>query len=381
MKRKTIAIIIIMLLTLGLSNTCYAENLSELKENKEQITNELNKVNEELEDLQIKLTDNLTAIAQIEAQIENSESEIEKTNAEIDTLKQELAKVKERFDQVKKAYEKQKNICERRLVALYEMGDTTYLDVLLNSKSISDFISNYYIIGEIAQYDKELLETIEREKKLLEDINEQMNQKQNDLQNVQLAQERTLIALENAKTIKDSYTNNLTEEEKALQEKIDDYESTLDKIDSQILFLTVGDVGKEYVGGEFLWPTPGYYTITSPFGMRFHPILKIYRMHSGMDIGAPMGADVVAANSGVVTASSYLSAAGNAIIIDHGGGVCTLYGHASELIAQVGDHVERGDVIMKIGSTGLSTGPHLHFGISINGQYVDPYPYLKGNNE
>ena len=380
MKRKTIAIIIIMLLTLGLTNISQAENLSELKENKEQVINELNKVNEELENLQIKLTDNLTAINQIEAQIQNSESEIEKTNKEINELKQEIEKVRERLEYVKKIYEKQKNICEKRLVALYEMGDTTYLDVLLNSKSISDFISNYYIIGEIAQYDKELLETIQREKKLVEEINEQMAQKQDDLQNVQLAQERTLIALENAKTIKDSYTNSLTEEEKALQEKINGYQSMLDKIDSQILFLTVAEIGEEYVGGEFLWPTPGYYTITSPFGMRFHPILQIYRMHTGMDIGAPMGADVVAANSGVVTASSYLGAAGNAIIIDHGGGVCTLYGHASELIAQVGDHVEKGDVIMKIGSTGLSTGPHLHFGISINGQYVDPLPYLKGNN-
>ena len=367
-------------MTLGCIKISYAENLSELNEQKEQITEELNKANEDMEDLQIKLTDNLTAIAQVEAQIINSEKEIEETNIEIEKIEKDLEETQRRLTAVQKTYNKQKDICEKRLVALYEMGETSYLDVLLDSKNISDFISRYYLIGEIAQNDNDLLETIRREKKSVEEINDQILQKQENLQKVQLAQERTLIALENSKTIKNSYLNSLTDEEKELQQQIDEYQSSLDKIDSQILFLTAGGVGEDYIGGEFLWPTPGYYTITSQFGMRFHPILKVYRMHSGMDIGAPMGADVVAANSGIVTASSYLSAAGNAIIIDHGGGVSTLYGHASELIAKVGDRVEKGDVIMKIGSTGLSTGPHLHFGISINGQYVDPLPYLKGNS-
>ena len=151
-------------------------------------------------------------------------------------------------------------------------------------------------------------------------------------------------------------------------------------MDSQILYLTVGSIGQDYVGGEFEWPTPGYRTITSAFGMRIHPILKTARFHNGTDIGAPYGAYVIAVNSGIVTTSSYLSAYGNTIIIDHGGGVCTLYAHASELIANVGDKVERGQIIMKVGSTGLSTGPHLHFGVAINGTYVDPMPYLMGIN-
>ena len=257
---------------------------------------------------------------------------------------------------------------------------SNYLDVLLNSKSITSFISNYYLIGEIAQYDNDLLDSIGREKKLLEEINNQINEKKESLKTAQNSQEKALIALANVKAIKNSYINSLTEEELALKNRIDDYENELNSLDSQILFLTVGEISEDYIGGEFLWPTPGYTTITSPFGMRFHPILKVYRMHNGVDIGAPTGASVVAANSGVVTTSSWLSICGNAIIIDHGGGVCTLYAHASELIAQVGDHVERGDIIMKVGSTGLSTGPHLHFGISINGQYVDPMPYLTGKN-
>lgn len=140
--------------------------------------------------------------------------------------------------------------------------------------------------------------------------------------------------------------------------------------------LTIGEnVDSEYIGGEFAWPTPGYTTITSPFGMRLHPILKVYRLHNGMDIGAPYGASIVAVNSGVVTTASNLSAYGETVIIDHGGGICSLYAHGSEILVEVGDIVEKGDLIMKVGSSGLSTGAHLHLGISVNGTYVDPYAF------
>jgi len=134
-----------------------------------------------------------------------------------------------------------------------------------------------------------------------------------------------------------------------------------------------------YVGGTFAWPAPGYYTITSEYGMRLHPILKIYRSHSGLDIGAPTGADIIAANDGVVIKSTYMSSYGNVIMIDHGGGVVTVYAHGSELVAKLGDTVKRGDVILKCGSTGWSTGPHVHFEIRINGKTIDPFPYITNN--
>ena len=145
--------------------------------------------------------------------------------------------------------------------------------------------------------------------------------------------------------------------------------------------LAMVDGNSEFIGGEFLWPTPGNTTITSPFGNRFHPILHYYRNHNGIDIGAPMGEPVVASNPGTVITASYVGTYGNVVMIDHGGGVVTAYAHGSKILVEVGQVVQRGEVIMEIGSTGLSTGPHLHFEIKINGTFVDPLPYVTGTKQ
>ncbi len=380
MKKKFIMVLIVVLLICTAYSTINAENLSDLQAQKEQIKNELSSANENLEGLQVELTEALEEVSKVEAQIAEGEAELEETTAKLKELEKEIKQIQEKLNVIETDYEKQKDMFEKRIVALYEMGETTYLDVLLSSKSITDFISNYYLIGEVAQYDSELLDTIEREKDKIEQIKEQITQKNNDLKLAKTNQEKTLIALENAKTIKNSYVNNLTQEEQEIKTKIDEYQSQLNSLDSKILILTTGEIGEDYVGGEFLWPAPGYKTITSPFGTRFHPILHIYRTHYGIDIGAPKGAYVVAANSGVVTTASYLSSYGNAVIIDHGGGVSTVYAHGSEILTTVGTKVNKGDIIMKVGSTGLSTGPHLHFGVTVNGKYVNPMPYLTGTN-
>lgn len=380
LKKKLIIFTIIIVLFCTLCSITNAENLSDLQAEKEQIKSELSNANESLESLEEELTEALEEITKVEAQIAEKESELEETNENLEKLEKEIQEIQEKLDDVEKDYEKQKDMFEKRIVALYEMGETTYLDVLLSSKSITDFISNYYIIGEIAQADSDLLNTIEREKIKIEQIKEQIDKKNEDLKAEKTNQEKTLIALENAKTIKNSYVNNLTQEEQEIKTKIDEYQSKLNSLDSKILILTTGELGEDYIGGEFLWPAPGYKTITSPFGTRLHPILKVYRTHYGVDIGAPKGAYVVAANSGVVTTASYLSSYGNAVIIDHGGGVSTLYAHGSELLTTVGTQVNKGDIIMKVGSTGLSTGPHLHFGVTVNGKYVDPMPYLTTSN-
>ena len=262
------------------------------------------------------------------------------------------------------------------MVALYETGDIVYLDVLLNSSSVSEFISNYYLIGEIAKYDTQLLENIENQRTQIENIKETLEEKQTNIKTVKKNKEKTTIALENSKIIRNSYINKLSEQEKQTQAKIDEAQAELNSIESQIVMLTTGNIGEDYVGGEFGWPAPGYTTITSPFGMRLHPIFKVYRLHTGTDIATPTGAPIVAANSGVVIKSMYTNGYGNMVMISHGGGVSTVYAHGSEIIAKTGQLVERGEVIMKAGSTGWSTGPHLHFEIRINGQYVDPLPYI-----
>jgi murein DD-endopeptidase MepM/ murein hydrolase activator NlpD len=124
-----------------------------------------------------------------------------------------------------------------------------------------------------------------------------------------------------------------------------------------------------------IWPAPSSHNITSYYGNRFHPVLKKYKMHTGIDIGAPSGSSVIAANKGVVIVAGWQSGYGNTVIIDHGGGIATLYAHCSRLLVSTGQSVDSGSVIAKVGSTGLSTGPHLHFEVRKNGATVNPLQY------
>lgn len=131
-----------------------------------------------------------------------------------------------------------------------------------------------------------------------------------------------------------------------------------------------------YTGGSMVWPVPSTTLVTSPYGYRFHPVLKYNRLHAGMDIGARTGASVVAANSGTVIKAEYNSSYGNHVVIDHGGGICTLYAHASRLLVSRGQTVKAGQEIMKAGSTGIVSGPHLHFEVLVNGKTTNPAAYL-----
>ena len=261
----------------------------------------------------------------------------------------------------------------------YKLGKTQYLDVLLSSENIIDFISKYYYIGKMLEYDEKLIANVSKKKMQIEEINKGLEETKENLKKYKDEQKKITISLENSKLIRSSYVNKLTEEELQIQQELDIYQNELDLVELEILLAAMEGTDGQFVGGTFAWPAPGYYTITSPYGMRFHPVIKVYRNHSGMDIAAPTGSYAIAANDGIVTTSTLSYSYGNMIMIDHGGGVVTLYAHGSERLAQVGDVVKRGDAIMKVGSTGWSTGPHLHFEIRINGSTIDPYPYVTSN--
>ena len=375
-KKKILIIFIIVLSLLGLCGIVVAENLEDLQNKKNDLQNQINESNEQIEEIKIELTENLEQLNNATEKIYNYESEISSLETELNTIEDEIKKTLERLNIVETNYNLQKEAFQARMVAIYEAGDVVYLDVLLNSNSFSDFISNYYLIGEIAKYDNNLLEDIEEQKKQIESTKSILEEKKENIQQLKKNKEKTTIALENSKVIRNSYIDKLSEQEKETQNKIDEYQKELNNLETQIVALTTGNIGSDYVGGEFAWPAPGYTTITSRYGMRIHPILKTARVHTGTDIAMPTGSYVIAANDGVVIKSMYVTGYGNMVMIDHGGGVSTLYGHGSELIAQTGQEVKKGDIIMKAGSTGWSTGPHLHFEVRINGTAVDSLPYI-----
>lgn len=380
MKKKIcLAVITALLIISGCYKTVQAITSSELEQRRIELREEINKAGKNLENINVQLTENLETINNLDEQIGEYETQIESVSNNINQVEKQIRETETSLKTIQKRYNHQNELLKKRIVYMYEAGETKYLDVLLNSKSIVDFITRYYLIQEIAQYDRDFLNDIKKEKDEIEKIEESLKTSKETLKEIKAEQKKLAISLENAKVVKSGYVNNLNEEEIKIQEEISIYQKELDLIELDVLMAALESNGSQYVGGTFAWPAPGYYTITSPYGMRLHPVIKSYRNHSGMDIGAPMGSYAIAANDGVVTKSMYSNSYGNMIMIDHGGGVTTLYAHGSELIARVGDKVKRGDAIMKVGSTGWSTGPHLHFEIRINGQTIDPYPYVTSN--
>lgn len=376
-KKICLAIITTSLVIIIIGTSVKAITSSELEQKRIELKEKITEAGKNIENINVELTENLELINKLDEEIYNYEEQIEIISQNLESIEKQIIDAEKYLKTIEDRYEYRKKVLETRLVTWYEAGPTQYLDVLLNSKNIVNFITNYYLIAEVAEYDKELLDNIEKEKLQIEKIEQSLTASKENLKEIKSEQKKIAISLENSKVVRNSYVNKLTNEELEIKKEIDLYQEELDLVELEILLASLEQNGNlQYVGGTFAWPAPGYYTITSPYGMRLHPVLKSYRTHTGMDIGAPLGSYAIAANDGIVTKSTYSYSYGNMIMIDHGGGVKTLYAHGSELIAQVGDVVKRGEAIMKVGSTGWSTGPHLHFEIRVNGQTIDPYPYV-----
>ena len=383
--RKFLCIVLAFIIIFTYITVVYAEdnttnntnsNLTDLQTQQKDLQEQLQQSNEELEEVQSQLSENLQQIEKLDEKIRESENKIEELDVQVKTLQEEISNIQSQLDVAEKNYEKQKDIMEKRLIAIYEAGDTKYLDVLLNSSNISEFLSNYYLITEIASVDKDLLDEVESEKKEIELSKQKLEKNQESLATALQTQTKTATVLQNTKALRENYISRLSDEEKAKQAQIDEMTQQYEDVNNQILELAKQGLDTAYIGGVLAWPVPGYTKITSNYGMRVHPITGQYKLHTGVDISAPMGANFVAANDGIVTKAGYNSAYGNMVIIDHGGGISTLYAHGSEILVTVGQTVKRNEALLKVGSTGYSTGPHAHFEVRINGVVTNPLEYI-----
>ena len=338
--RKIYRLIIISILICAISYVSYAADLNELQDQRNEIQNQMNESNTELSDVNDELTQNLQQIQKLDENIQTTEENLKNLNKEISAKEEEISKIQEEINELTQKYNTQKELLDARLVAMYETENTNYLDVVLGADSISDFISTYYLISEITSYDIDLLELVERQRQEIEEKSQEINNKKESL------------------------------EQEEYNKQINEIEAEIKSLAATITF------GEDYRGGTMQWPIYGHYTITSNFGMRTHPITGIYKLHTGVDISAGIGTDFTAMANGIVVKAEYNGAYGNMVIIDHGGGVQTLYAHGSEIIAQVGQEVKAGDVVLKVGSTGYSTGPHAHFEVRVNGTPVNPLDYV-----
>ena len=277
--------------------------------------------------------------------------------------------------------------------------------MLLTSGSITDFISSYYLVEQLTKCDTEVLNAIENTKKEIEDDKKELETKKEEIDKTKSQIAEKNEKLKNDKNTKQAKVNSLTEDEKELESQLSAYNAEMEKIaaaerkakaeedarkkkeqsstggntgSTGSTGATGGTSGTVTSSGKMTWPIPGYNTITSYFGYRNHPIYHTWKLHSGIDVGAPTGAKFVAADDGTVLIASYgyNGGYGNYVVINHGNGITTRYGHGTTILVSAGQKVTKGTPVLTVGSTGASTGPHAHFEVRVNGTAVNPLNYF-----
>ena len=394
MKKKIISIILIILILQYFCTFVFADNsltnevvnevtnsiTDELKSKQEEVENKIDEANTELEYVQDELSDTMLRVQETEDKIMQYQNEVQELGNKMQALQTSIDEATQKLQIASQNYEEKSDLLAKRLVAIYEAGDTQYLDILLKSRSITDFISRSYMIQEIAEYDGILINQIEEEKDNIETTKQKLENEQAEIRILKARSEQTTVVLNNMQTLQKSYVSQLSEDEKKLQEELTKYKNEQAEIQRQILLATnIDNPDIQYTGGQMLWPVAISGTvITSNYGVREHPIQGVVKQHTGLDIGnAPLGTPVVAALDGVVSYAGWLGGYGNCVMINHGNGVVTLYAHGNKILTSVNTKVKQGDTIMEVGSTGNSTGPHLHFEVRINGSCTSPWQFVK----
>lgn len=337
--------------------------------------------------------------------IENLDAKIQVTSAKISTLESEIVRLnKDIAENQEKLQEAQVNLSENtdalrmRLREMYKRGNVNYLEVILNSKDIEELLRNNEIISSIARADRELIEFIQEQIDTIKETEETLQIDKAKVSASKAAVENERQSYQAAVDAKNNYMKVLESNLDLYKAEFEKAQSNWDALDSEIARLqkeiTAQKKAEEAAarratrvhsnitvssgprnGQSYTWPLPGHYSISSPFGYRVHPILGYSKFHSGVDIPAPSGTPIVAAKSGTVIMSQLMSGYGNVVMVDHGDTV-TVYAHCSALNVGVGESVKAGDVIAFVGSTGLSTGAHLHFEVRVNGSPVNPLGYV-----
>ncbi len=359
------------------STVAYGASLQDL-------LNKQNKIDKQMDSMQSSIDKIEQQKDSIENQIDAINQKISKVQAELTTVNLRLYKnelkindINKEINELTKKQEDQKKILQARLKAYYENGSITYLDIVFSSENLTELISRIDVLKQIVGLDNSIISKLEESKKQLDEKKAEFDVIKNEI----MVSKQQLESKKNehlkAKQEKDALVNKLTAEQRKIEKEFEILEEQSNNIERQIQRYQAGSANSPYTGGKMGWPVIGCYTITSSYGMRYHPILKVNKMHTGIDIGAGSGSTVVASSDGTVISACYMSGYGNTVIIDHGGGISTLYAHNTSLSVSSGQKVKKGQTIAKSGSTGNSTGPHVHFEVRVNGATTNPMTYLK----
>ena len=340
--------------------------VSALEKEKGDLEAYVTKLDEDLTDVQEKIAELKDLISEKETEIEETEEELEEAE-EIQATQYENMK--------------------KRIKFIYEKGDTFYLELVMSSASFGEMLNKATYVEKISEYDATKLEEFKQTCEYIQACKEQLDAEKELLDEAKVQVEEEEANLETLISAKEGEINLKTADINNKEAAIKEYEEDLAAQTATIQALEaavaaeraqLAEAGEAivYDGGMFKWPAPSYTRISDDYGNRTHPILGVQQFHNGVDMAAPGGSPILAAYDGKVVAAAYNASMGNYIMINHGDGLYTIYMHASALYVSTGETVTRGQKIAAVGTTGRSTGNHLHFSVRKDGAYVSPWNYL-----
>lgn len=389
-------------------------NLSEAQQEKKTLENDLQKAKELIDSLKGSKEDIQSEVEKLDKQLNEISGKVKELESQLSKKRQEIANTESALNKAKEQEKKQYRNMKKRIQFMYENGQTSYVEMLLSADSFTDFLNAVEYITQISQYDRKMLKEYQNMQVTIADTQKTLETDYASLQSLQVKvqeEKQAVAALESAKKgelndVADDLTDAQTvakayeaeiqaqneviaqiqaaqkraAEQQAAQQQAQATEENQGATDAagenQNTAQNTTPSGNGQSTGSMMWPCPSSKRVTSDYGPRTSPTNGASSNHKGIDIGAAYGADIVAADGGTVLVATYSSSGGNYVIIDHGGGLCTVYMHASSLTVSAGQTVSKGQVIAKVGSTGISTGNHLHFGVTLNGVYVSPWGYV-----
>ncbi|HAA90165.1 MAG: M23B-like peptidase [Thermoanaerobacterales bacterium 50_218] len=372
--RVFLALLLGAVFTLGIILPGWASQLDEYKKELEKVNKMIELRKKQIAETKEKQKTVLQELEELEQDIDQTEQELQRLNSELAQVEKEITVTTKELQKAEADLEERTQILHQRLRDIYTEGRVSYLEVLLQATSVTDFLTRLDMMQKIAEQDIKLMEELAAKRDQIAEKKKRLEEKK---QQLAVLRERTSLRkkyLAARTSERKELLNRLETEKEAYERALDELEATSRRL-TQIIQQLQSKSGRQGTG-RFIWPVPGYSRITSNYGMRYHPILHQYRMHTGIDIAAPTGAPVVASDGGTVIYTGWLGGYGKVVVIDHGGGYSTLYAHLSSISVQNGQQVKQGQTIGRIGSTGWSTGPHLHFEVRVNGNPQNPNNYL-----
>lgn len=385
--KNTLAILVFLMLFVLINNSNSFATSKTYKDKKKTVEEKIKDSEAKKATIQKNITQNLNDINDCQQKIVEQELQISKLVSQEEETEETIAEKTKQLEKLKETIAEAEEMSKKRLVAIYQSGSVSTLEILFDSNSIMDFLSNYHMLQELTKIDMEILSNASQSKATAEALEKELETKKKLLEQnrkkveAARAEEKRLIKQ------KESIAANLTEQEKEVQAQIEKYNREKAQVEAQIQAAIRREaqakrkagIQTKYSGGIMAWPVPSTSRISSYYGFRKNPFTNVgTEMHTGIDIPSATGTPIVAANSGTVIHAGWYGGYGNSVLIDHGGGITTLYAHGTGFPPGIraGTKVSKGQTVMLMGSTGWSTGPHLHFEVRINGHHTNPMNYV-----